>query len=108
RLNHVFASCLTGLKHLLRNIAVNEGHALIGFIPDDRLHLDQIDDTFEILFSTNGELHWYRSYTKTFAQLVHYAHKVGARTVHLIDEHDARYCIFVGLTPDGFSLRLNT
>ena len=33
--------------------------------------------------------------------------KVGADLVHLVDEHDPRHAIFVGLAPDGFSLRLH-
>ena len=33
--------------------------------------------------------------------------KVSADLVHLVDEHDARHVVFVGLTPDGLGLRLN-
>src|SRR4051812_4797581 len=34
--------------------------------------------------------------------------KIGANTVHLVDERDARNAIFVGLAPDGFRLRLDS
>ncbi len=34
--------------------------------------------------------------------------EVGADLVHLVDEADARHVVLVGLTPDGFGLRLNT
>ncbi len=33
--------------------------------------------------------------------------KVSADLVHLVDEHDARHIVFVGLTPDGLGLRLD-
>lgn len=42
------------------------------------------------------------------AHLLHNAVKVRAEAVHLVDERDARHTIAVGLTPDGFALRLHT
>ena len=33
--------------------------------------------------------------------------EVSADLVHLVDEHDARHVVFVGLTPDGLGLRLD-
>ena len=34
--------------------------------------------------------------------------EVGADLVHLVDEHDARHVVAVGLAPDGLGLRLDT
>ena len=35
------------------------------------------------------------------------AEEVGADLVHLVDEHDARHVVLVGLAPDGLGLRLD-
>ena len=39
--------------------------------------------------------------------LVDAAKEIRADLVHLVDEHDARHAVFVGLTPDGLRLRLD-
>ena len=42
--------------------------------------------------------------------LFHHLHRheeIGSDLVHLVDEDHARHAVFVGLTPDGFGLRLD-
>jgi hypothetical protein len=39
--------------------------------------------------------------------LVEGAFEVRADAIHLVDEADARHAVLVGLTPDGFRLRLD-
>jgi hypothetical protein len=44
---------------------------------------------------------------QTVANHANYVHEVGADAVHLVDERHARHAIPVGLTPNGFRLRLD-
>src|SRR5690606_28141485 len=106
-LDQIFAGSLAVIEHVSRDLAVLEGHALIRLIPDDGLHLDKVDHTFEVLFGANRQLHRYGSDVQTIAQLLNHTHEVRTRTIHLVDEHDAGNFIFVGLTPHRFGLRLH-
>ena len=76
-------------------------------LPDDRLHADEIDDSLEVGFGADGQLNADRATTDLGVDLFDAAVKVSADLVHLVDEHDARHAVFVGLTPYGLSLRLD-
>src|SRR6185437_8578129 len=75
--------------------------------PDDRLHAQEVDDTLEVRLRTDRQLDANRAGADLGADLLDAAGEIGADLVHLVDEHDARHAIFVGLTPYGLGLRLN-
>ena len=85
---------------------VLRAHRLV--VPEDRLHLDQIDDALEIRFCADRNLDappdarpaacgWCRVTCSKSAPAL----------VHLVDEADARNLILVALPPDGLRLRLH-
>ena len=45
--------------------------------------------------------------TQTLLDLTDHAQEIRTSTVHLVDENKTRNFVLVGLTPYGFSLRLN-
>ena len=90
-----------------RNVAILELHALGFDVPVDRLHLDQIDDAFEVFLGADRHLHRHRVRAEARLQLADDLVEVGAGAVHLVDERKARHAVLVGLTPDGFRLRLH-
>src|SRR5690606_17782190 len=106
--NHLFTQFITGIQQFRRDIPILEGHTLIGLIPDNGLHLDQIDHTLELVFRANGHLHRHSDRTQAIFQLLDHTQEVSTSTVHLIDEDHARNFVLVRLTPDRLSLRLNT
>src|SRR4051812_28679853 len=91
-----------------RNVDLVELGAQLLVMPDQRLHLDDIDDALEIGFGANRPGDDHRTGAQTIDHHVDTALEVGARAIHLVDEADARHVIFVGLAPDGFRLRLDT
>src|SRR5689334_21994386 len=79
-----------------------------GFIfPENRFHLEQVDDAFELVFLSDGKLDGYWAGIQTLADGVDSMLKVGAHLVHLVDEADSRDAVFVSLAPYRFRLRLN-
>src|SRR3984957_19467941 len=76
-------------------------------LPDDRLHAQKVDDALEVRLGTDRKLDTDRTAADLGVDLFDATGKVSADLVHLIDEHDARHVVFVGLTPDGLRLRLN-
>src|SRR6202789_112439 len=76
-------------------------------LPDDRLHAQKIDDAPEVRLGTDRHLDTDGTATDLGVDLFDATGKVSADLVHLVDEHDARHVVFVGLTPDGLGLRLN-
>jgi len=76
--------------------------------PVDGLHGQQIDHAAEVGFAANGELHGDCMGTQAGADAFHCHFKGGANTVHFIDKADARHLVAIGLSPDGFALRLHT
>ena len=76
-------------------------------LPDDRLHAQKIDDALEVGFGADRQLEADRAAADLGVDLFDAAEKIGADLVHLVDEHDARNVVFVGLTPDGLGLRLD-
>lgn len=109
----------SGLDHLLapfgglvlqlgRDVLVLELHALRGFVPDDRLHLDQVDHALELVLGTDGDHHRHGIGAQALLHLVVDLEEVGTGPVHLVDEGQARHLILVGLAPDRFGLGLHT
>ena len=90
--------------HIFRNGNFLDVH----FIKLISLLLHDIDKTFEIGLGADRENH--RNYIgfEFCAHGVHYFVEVCAGSVHLIDECNNGNMIFFRLSPDGFSLRLNT
>src|SRR6266403_1960237 len=106
-LDHLGAPLLALLEHAGRDVAIFELHALRLFIPPDRLHLDEVDHAGEAVLGSHGQLNGHRVAPQTRSNLVHAAQEVRAGAVHLVDEGDAGYAIFVHLAPDGLRLRLH-
>ena len=77
-------------------------------MPEDGLHLDQVDNTLEISLCTDGKLQRDGTSAQPLADRVQNVLEVGAVLVHLIDEADARHLVLVGLTPHGLRLRLHS
>src|SRR5439155_27303457 len=75
--------------------------------PQDRLHGDQIDSTFESSFLTDGDLNGYGAGIEAFADGIDGMFEIGAHLVHLVDEANSRDAVFIGLPPYGFRLRLD-
>ena len=75
--------------------------------PDDRLHLDQIDDAFEFIFLADGNLNRDWLGIEALADGVDGMLEIGAHLVDLVDETNSRNAVFIGLTPDFFRLRLH-
>ena len=59
-------------------------------------------------FGADGQLETDRTATDLGLDLLDATEEVGADLVHLVDKHDPRNAIFVGLAPDGLRLRLDT
>ena len=76
-------------------------------MPDQRLHLDDVDDALEFGFGADRPGEDHRAGAQTIDHHVDATLKVRAGAVHLVDEADARHVIFVGLAPHGFGLRLD-
>src|SRR5690606_23571800 len=81
--------------------------ALAGFVPDDRLHLDEVDHALERVFTTDGQHDGHGVGLQTQLELVVDLEEVGARTVHLVDEREAGNAVLVCLAPHGFRLGLH-
>jgi hypothetical protein len=76
-------------------------------LPDDALHLDEIEDAAEVLFLADGQLHGNGPSAQPVDHGLNRAEEVGAGAVHLVDECDARNAVAVGLAPNRFGLRLD-
>ena len=75
--------------------------AIVGFFPSVRLIRDQVNNTDELVFGTDGQLDSDRSRVKLLTNLIQHLKEIGACTVHLVDVADTRNVVFVGLVPDG-------
>ena len=79
-------------------------HSLI--MPQDSLHLNQVDQTLEVLLSADRYLDHNGVGTQNVTHLLHGLKEVGTRAVHLVYITDTRHIILVGLTPYCLRLRL--
>ena len=83
------------------------GGALVVAVPDDRLHLDEVDDAPEAALRADRQLDDGRHGFQPALDHLDGAEEVGAGAVHLVDEAHARHAVAVGLPPDGLGLRLD-
>ncbi len=80
---------------------------MVSSCPGDRLHGDQIDDAFELVFLSDGNLDRDRLGIQALADGIDGMLEIRTHLVDLVDETNARNAVLVGLTPDFFRLRLN-
>ena len=73
----------------------------------DGLHLDEIDDAFELGLEADRQLQHHRVVAELVAQRVGHPLGVGAGAVALVDEGDARHLVALHLAVDGDRLRLH-
>ena len=84
---------------------VLRAHGLV--VPDDGLHLDQVDDALEIGFRADGNLQRHGARAQPLADGVQHVLEVRAVLVHLVDEADAGNLVLVALPPHRLGLRLH-
>src|SRR5690606_10412358 len=82
--------------------------ALPGRIESQGLVADQVDQTLEAVFGSNGNRQRYRIGVQTLANLFDRAFKAGPDAIHFVDEAESGNMIPVGLSPDGFALGLDS
>ena len=94
--------------HLSRNFE----HFVLGaegfLFEDEGLHLDEVDDAFELIFGTDGKLKRNSVLAEFLFDLVHDGHEVRADAIHLVDERKSWNTVLIGLAPHGLRLRLDT
>ena len=100
------------VDHVGRDVDLVPLRAELFVVPDERLHLDQIDQPDERLVGlratgTDRQLDDGGSRLEAVLHHVDGAVEVGADAVHLVDEAHARDLVLVGLTPHGLGLRLD-
>ena len=76
-------------------------------VPDQRLHLDQVDDADEVALHADRELDDGDGGAQAVLDHVDATGEVGADAVHLVDEADARHFVLVGLAPHRLGLGLD-
>ena len=76
-------------------------------MPQDSLHLNQIDHTLEVLLSTDGHLDNNGVSTQDVLHLLNCLEEVSTRAVHLVHVADTRNVVLVSLTPNSLRLGLN-
>ena len=103
QLGAVFLGLLLEIVGDLDRLVV--GTELVG--PDQALHLDQVDDAFEVVLAADRQLDRQRVGAEPVLHRLHRVEEVGAGAVHLVDVGEARHAVLVGLAPDGLRLRLD-
>ncbi len=74
----------------------------------DRLPSDQVDDTAEVGFAADGQLHEHGVAAELVVQLPDDLVRVGACAIHLVDEGQPRDMVALHLAVNGQRLRLNS
>ena len=106
-LDELAAVQLCVVLHIVRD--VNDGDVLaLVIIVDVGLHLKQVDDSLELVFLANRQLHADGVLAKSGLNLLYSSVEIRAQNVHLIDEGHSRYVVGVSLTPYVLRLRLYT
>ena len=95
------------IQHVCRDVGDVELRTERLVVPDDRLHLHEVDHALERAFRADRQLDRNRLRAETLHDVVETLEEVGAGLVHLVREHDARDFILVALAPDGFGLRFD-
>ena len=84
------------------------GHVTLGVAgPDERAHLDEVDDADEVVLGTDRQLQHEGLGAEAVHDRVDGEVEVGAQLVHLVDEADAGHVVLVGLTPHRLGLGLD-
>ena len=84
-----------------------ELHALeVGRIVHIRLHLHEVDEASELVFSADGQEERMRVAVELALDVFNRAVEVGTRAVHLVDERYAGDVVLVHLAPNRFGLGL--
>src|SRR5690606_8100103 len=91
-----------------RNVPLDHLRVLAVTLPEDRLHPDEVNDTLETAFSSDGDLDGYSSGTELLFNVTDAHVEVGAGLIHFVRENDAGNVVLVALAPDRFRLRLHT
>ena len=76
-------------------------------LPDNRLHVDQVDDALELVFLADGKLNRDGLGTEALADGIDGMLEIGTHLVNLVDETNSRDAVLIGLAPDFFRLRLH-
>ena len=76
-------------------------------LPDQGLHLDQVDDADEVALAADRQLDRQRVGPSRSFIVSHRVEEVGAGAVHLVDVGEARDPVLVGLAPDRLRLGLD-
>ena len=95
------------ILHIFRNVCYGDIIALI-IIVDVSLHLEEVDDSLELVFLTDRELDADRVLAKSCTDLIYTAVEVCTKDIHLVDECHSRYVVGISLTPYVLGLRLYT
>ena len=98
---------LSLLNQVVRNVHDVPGGAQVLTLPDEGVHLDQINDADELGLGTDGELDHSRIAAEPVLDGVQYVVEVRAGAVHLVDEAHAGHLVLVGLAPHGLRLGLD-
>ena len=118
-LHEVVVGLGDGLDQLLPVLGDHVGHVgrdlLDGVVlalldlaaPGQRAHLDQVDDSDEVVLRADGQLDRQRLGAEPVLDGPHGEVEVRAELVHLVDEADARDVVLGGLPPDLLGLRLD-
>src|SRR5271170_227808 len=106
-LDHFVAITGGGFAQIGRNLFDAKLGAETILVPNQRLVLDQIDDTAKFFFGADRDLNRNRIRFQLLADFFDNAREIGADAIHLVDERDARHPILVGLTPYRLGLRLD-
>ena len=108
---------LAVLRCLLRHVGGNLDFVPLGaelfVVPDQGLHLDEINQADERLVGlrsacADGQVDDRGGCLQAILDHVDGAVEVGADAIHLVDEAHARHFVLVGLAPDSLGLRLDT
>src|SRR6266436_2282278 len=79
----------------------------IAIIIKDSFLVDDIDDSFELIFFADGNRHWKSISAELFAHFAQRVFEIRSYPIHLVDERDPRNLVLGSLTPNRLGLRLH-
>ena len=107
-LDQIVVSLLNKIDIFLRQIGdLVRRSQLIAIRIDNRLPINDVELTFELIFFAERQQDRPRVRAKFLMDTVHRHFEVRADTVHLVDERQTRHVVFRRLAPDCFRLRLD-
>ena len=93
--------------HVLRNLCDGDVLALL-IVVDVGLHLEQVDNSLELVFLTNRKLQTDSILAKSCLNHIYCIVEICSQDIHLVDECHTRYIVGISLTPYVLRLRLYT